>query len=73
MDQNDARNHPDSGSRGSDRGPYDDDGLLAQDTPGLDPGSIRRDAGPDWPSDTDGDLEADTAGPEADRSGTTGG
>ncbi len=73
MDQNDARNQPDPASRDADRGPYDDDGLLAQDTPGLDPEPIRRDAGPDWSSDADGDLEADTTGLEIDRNETTGG
>jgi hypothetical protein len=40
---------------------YDDDGILAQQTPGLDPEPIRRDAGPDWPAGTKGDLEADTS------------
>ncbi len=38
---------------------HDDDGQLAQQTPGLDPEPIRREAGPDWPASTKGDLEAD--------------
>ncbi len=42
-------------------GEYDDDGALAQQTPGLDPEPIREEAGPDWPAGTTGDLEADTA------------
>lgn len=46
-----------SGTAGS----YDDDGALAQQTPGLDPEPIRREAGPDWPAGTEGELEADTA------------
>jgi hypothetical protein len=52
------------------RPPYDDDGVLAEQTPGLDPESIRREAGPDWPADTQGDLEADTS--PAGGSGTSG-
>lgn len=48
----------DSASGGHD---YDDDGALAAQTPGLDPDPIRREAGPDWPADTKGDLEADTS------------
>lgn len=48
----------DTGPGGHD---YDDDGALAQQTPGLDPEPIRKEAGPDWPAGTKGDLEADTA------------
>ncbi len=48
--------------RGADEaGPYDDDGALAQQTPGLDPAQLRRDAGPDWPAGEKGDVEADTS------------
>jgi hypothetical protein len=50
---------PDTGTGTA--GQYDDDGALANQTPGLDAEDIRRDAGPDWPADTQGDLEADTS------------
>jgi hypothetical protein len=50
-----------AGSAPTEPGKYDDDGALAQQTPGLDAEEIRRDAGPDWAPGTKGDLEADTS------------
>jgi hypothetical protein len=32
-------------------------GALEKQTPGLDPDETRREAGPDWPAGTRGDLE----------------
>ena len=46
-------------NEGTPAGRYDDDGTLAQQTPGLDPESIRREAGPDWAPGTTGDVEAE--------------
>jgi hypothetical protein len=57
--------------RADESGPYDDDGALAQQTPGLDPAQLRRDAGPDWPAGEKGDVEADTSPPGGSGAGSS--
>lgn len=51
--------HRDAPGDGGQEQPRDDDGLLARQTPGLDPEATRRAAGPDWGADAKGDLEAE--------------
>jgi hypothetical protein len=51
--------HDEQAGKGIGGHQYDDDGVLAAQTPGLDPEPIRREAGPDWPADKKGDLEVD--------------
>jgi hypothetical protein len=53
--------HDEQAGKGIGGPAYNDDGVLAEQTPGLDPETIRHDAGPDWPADAEGDLEADTS------------
>ncbi|HET7027688.1 MAG TPA: hypothetical protein VFI28_08350, partial [Candidatus Limnocylindrales bacterium] len=63
--------HDEMGDKGLGGDQYDDDGLLAQQTPGLDPEPIRRDAGPDWPAGEEGDVEAETSPPGGSGAGSS--
>jgi hypothetical protein len=64
--------HDEMGDKGVRDDQYDDDGILAQQTPGLDPEPIRRDAGPDWPAGEQGDVEAETSPPGGSGAGSSG-